>query len=173
MPNHIQTGKGEKYGAKGKLLVTTKNSTAMTVLDWVCGVVLVILGIVYMFNETMSRAMTELAWSVFRSPGAGEVLQIIVMVFLLCCAAVCFTLPLSRCDVYEGGVTGTTKLTLTKGLRKFELSYRDIMNVTVSGKKLKIHTPAGSYEVMATSNRMEAMRIIQEKAAQEKQFVRP
>ena len=45
---------------KGKLLVTTKNSTAMTVLDWVCGVVLVILGIVYMFNETMSRAMTEL-----------------------------------------------------------------------------------------------------------------
>lgn len=48
MPNHIQTGKGEKYGAKGKLLVTTKNSTAMTVLDWVCGVVLVILGIVYM-----------------------------------------------------------------------------------------------------------------------------
>ena len=47
------------------------------------------------------------------------------------------------------------------------------MNVTVSGKKLKIHTPAGSYEVMATSNRMEAMRIIQEKAAQEKQFVRP
>lgn len=158
--------------SKGKLLVTTKNSMARNIFGWVVGIICLVLGFFIMFNDAMSRITQEMGWDFFGSLRAGVIIQVVLMILLLCAAFGCFAATWSYCEVYEHAVKGTTRLGLTKGMRKFELPYRDIVNATVSGKTIKIHTVAGAYEAMAASNRMEAMQTIQERIAQIKQSPR-
>ncbi|MBQ9832247.1 MAG: hypothetical protein IJO48_00795 [Clostridia bacterium] len=69
----------------------------------------------------------------------------------------------SYCAVYENKVSGITALNMKesdKALQTFEVKYDEILNVTEAGKKLCIYTAYATYDVLAMTNREEALKEI-------------
>lgn len=149
----------------GKLLVSTKPTAGRKAAVGFCCVLFVLFGI-FMFIDM--DPLREITFKSFHNAELGTIWGIVMGVICLS-MPVFFVLGLrSGCNVYEGGVTGTTatKKVLQVGTAKnFSVSYNDIVNVSDTKTTLVIQTKYEQFEVMAqnSSNRAAALREIRAK----------
>lgn len=154
----------------GDLIVSTKAmAVGRKVYIYVVSAFLILLGFVCFISGPVFE---EMAGDLFHRPSMGAVLQFGLAAvsigfgaFMLIGSFLGFK---SYCDVYERGVKGTTGMSANKNAapqQNFQLSYRDILNVTESGKTIFLYTNHGNFEVLALKNRAEAVQEIRRRIA--------
>lgn len=148
--------------SKGNLLISTKSgASGRKTVMLVCCAIMFIFGIACIAAFGVFQDMGR---DVFGSKGAGGVLCIILVAFFWGYAGssllITFLGSKSYCEVYENAVTGRTALSRrdpNAPMQDFDLSYRDIENVTEAGKSILIYTKYATLEVLALKNRAEAV----------------
>ncbi len=155
----------------GKLIVSTKAMAAgRKIYIYVVSAFLILLGFVCLLF--CGPIFEEIAGDLFRKPSMGVVLQFglaaIVIgfgAFMLISSFLGFK---SYCDVYERGVKGVTGMSANKNAapqQNLQIPYRDILNVTESGKTIFLYTNHGNFEFLALKNRTEVAQEIRRRIA--------
>lgn len=138
----------------GRLVVTTEGNKGLLIF---CGILLIIFAVFFWIHFDV---FAEIGKDIFNKASRGELFGGIFIVCLFFQAIIAFISTQSHCKIYEDRVVGITRLGWTTGMKKFDISYDEILNVTEMGKILLIHTSYTTYEILAQKHRTEAVREI-------------
>ena len=147
---------------KGKLLVSTKsNAIGRKAGVLIASAILLLPAIYILANPDFAYQM---AYDLLGKISLGRIVQIgfptIMLVFVTISVINIFMISKSYLDVYERGLAGVTSYNTSKpseGVKKIELSFSDIVNVSESKRCIQIVTKYGSYEFLAVKNREQAL----------------
>lgn len=141
---------------RGKLLVSTKTGAGMKALLTVFSVIMLIVGVFLAFNFKFFR---EFGKDVLDNATIGIIIGLVALAYLFLYPVFAIIGNRSYCEIYENAVVGTTGLSFSQPnmpMQKFEITYDEIKNITVSGKTLHIFTQYVTYDVLAMKNRLAA-----------------
>ncbi len=150
---------------KGKLLVSTKsNAIGRKAFVLIASAIILLPAIYILTNPDFAYQM---AYDLLGKISLGRIVQIgfptIMLVFAAISVINIFMISKSHLDVYERGIAGVTSFNTRKpseGVKKIELSFSDIVNVSESKRCIQIVTKYGSYEFLAAKNREQALNEI-------------
>lgn len=148
---------------KGKLLVTTQASKNRKIIFGVFSIMMLLLAILFIINFEIFREMGN---DLFDNSTIGIILGIFLILSFIMYPVIGFIGFKSYCNVYENSVTGMTGLSIShpnEPMQKFDINYNEIINVTESGKTIFIHTQYTKYEILAMTNRDEAIKEIKKR----------
>lgn len=145
---------------RGKLLVSTKTSAGIKIFQLVSCIFSLILFLFFAFNFQLFRRMGA---DILGNATFGTILWFVMIMLFLLEPIICIMGNRSYCDIYENSIIGVTALSFSHPntpMQKFDITYNEIINVTESGKTLCIYTAYATYEVLAMTNRPEAIKEI-------------
>lgn len=150
---------------KGKLLVSTQAASGRKIAVAILSIPMFILGIFFASHFDVFREMGK---DMLDSKALGNIIGV-----LLICSGFLFPILTymgfySYCNVYENSVCGVTALNIfhpNNAVKKFDISYREILNVSDTGKSLILHTQYADFEVLVFKNGQEALKEIKARAS--------
>ncbi len=149
---------------KGKLLVSTQAASGRKIAVAVLSVFMFILGIFYVSHFDVFREMGK---DILDSKELGNIIGIAFTLFFFLYPLLASMRFYSYCNVYESGVCGVTALNIFRpnnAMKKFDVAYNEILNVSDTGKSLILHTQYADFEVLVFKNGQEALKEIKARA---------
>ena len=140
---------------RGNLIVSTRaSSSGKQFALTICCVLMIVLGLVFLC----------LPWEeIFDNAVIGYIVSLIMVADGIVNLIMTSKNSKSYCEVYEYAVVGTTSLswnTPNAPVQDFDIPYREIKNVTSSGKSILIYTNYATYNVTAAANCAQAVSAI-------------